>query len=66
VVQIVKFASNWIIFEHEGKCYSINSENEFDYQQLSEIARMSFDEVKKKYNLECDSDDNKSSCCSCC
>jgi hypothetical protein len=66
VVQIIKFAADWITFEHEGKCYSINSENEFGSQELSEIAHMSFDEVKKKYSLECDNDDKESNSCSCC
>ena len=66
MVQIVKFAADWVTFEHEGKCYSINSENEFDCQELSEIARMSFDQVKQKYTLECNNDDDESRSCSCC
>jgi hypothetical protein len=55
VVQIIKFAPDWVTFEHEGKCYSISSDYEFDSRELSEIARMSFDEVKAKYNLTFDS-----------
>jgi hypothetical protein len=66
VVQIVKFAPNWVTFEYEGKCYSISSDHEFDPKALSEIAHMSFDEVKAKYNLRCDSNDDESNSCSCC
>ena len=66
MVQIVKFATDWVTFEHEGKCYSINSEYEFDPQELSAIGLMTFDEVKNKYNLECDSDGDESNSCSCC
>ena len=66
VVQIVKFAPDWVTFEHKGKCYSISSKNEFDSGELSEIARMSFEEVKAKYNLTLDSDDDESHSCSCC
>lgn len=66
MVQIVKFSTDWVTFEYEGKCYSISSDFEFDSEALSEIARMSFDEVKAKYNLRCDSNDDESNSCSCC
>lgn len=65
MVQIVKFAPDWVTFEHEGKCYSINSDYEFDSGELSEIASMSFDEVKAKYNLTCDNADDETHSCSC-
>jgi hypothetical protein len=61
VVQIVKFAPDWVTFEHEGKCYSISSDYEFSFEDLSEITRMSFDEVKAKYDLSCESDDESHS-----
>ena len=66
MVQIVKFAPNWVTFEYEGKCYSVSSDHGFDSEALSEITRMSFDEVKAKYNPKCDSNDEGSDYCSCC
>ena len=66
MVQIVKFSTDWVTFEYEGKCYSISSNCEFDSEALSEIARMSFDDIKAKYKLTYDSDDDESSYCSCC
>jgi len=65
VVQIVKFTVDWVTFEHEGKCYSISSDYAFNSNELAEIASMSFDEVKAKYNLMCDSKDDESHLCSC-
>jgi len=65
VVQIVKFALNWVTFEHAGKCYSFSSDYELDSEALSKITHMSFDEVKAKYSLTCDSYDQSDSC-SCC
>ncbi len=65
MVQIVKFAPDWLTFEHEGKCYSISSDCEFNSMELSEIARMSFDEVKAKYDITCDSNDDETHSCSC-
>lgn len=59
VVQIIKFASNWVTFVHEGRSYSIDSEREFDFQELGEIATMSYDEVKKKYKVELESEDDE-------
>ncbi len=58
VVQIIKFASEWLTFEHNGKCYSISSKTEFNSKELSEVARMTFDEVKAKYELSIDSDEH--------
>jgi hypothetical protein len=55
VVQIIKFAADWVMFEHEGRSYSIDSEREFDFHELGEIEDMSFEEVKKKYRVELDS-----------
>ena len=65
MVNIVKFTPDYVTFEHEDKCYSISSDYEFDPMELSEIASMSFDEVKAKYNLTCESDDDESHSCSC-
>ncbi len=66
MVQILKFTPEWVTFEHEGKCYSINFDHEINHRELSEIAKMTFEEVRKKYNLECDSEDAESGSCSCC
>jgi hypothetical protein len=65
VVQIVKFTSDSVTFEHKGVCYSIGSDYEFSSSELSEIANMSFDEIKAKYNLTRDSDDDEPHSCSC-
>jgi hypothetical protein len=65
VVQIVKFASDSVTFEHKGKCYSISPNYEFNAVELSEIANMSFDEVKAKYGITCDNNDDESNSCSC-
>jgi hypothetical protein len=65
VVQIVKFTPDSVTFEHKGKCYSIGSDYEFSSSELPEIANMSFDEVKAKYKLTRDSDDDESHSCSC-
>ena len=65
MVQIVKFAADSITFEHNGKCYSISPDYEFNAVELSKIAGMSFDEVKAKYNLRCDNNDDESNSCSC-
>jgi hypothetical protein len=65
VVNIVKFTPDSVTFEHEGKCYSINPEYEFKAVELSEIAGMSFDEVKAKYGVICDNNDDESNSCSC-
>jgi hypothetical protein len=66
MVQIVKFASDWVVFEHEDKCYFITCDHEFDSRELSEIAQMSFDQIKKKYKVTLDSNEDESSYCSCC
>ena len=65
VVQIVKFTPDSVTFEHEGKCYSISPDYEFNAVELSEIINMSFDEIKAKYGITSDSDDEESNSCSC-
>ena len=58
LVQIVKFTGDLVTFENKGTCYSINSEAEFSSQEIAEIAHMTFEEVKAKYDLIIDSDDH--------
>ncbi len=65
MVQIVKCAPDSVTFEHEGKCYSVSPSYEFSAVELSEIAGMSFDEVKAKYSITCDNNDDESNSCSC-
>lgn len=65
MVQIIKFAPDWVTFEHEGKCYSISSDYEFGSKELSEIERAPFDEIKAKYGLKLESDGSESNSCSC-
>lgn len=61
VVEIVKFGSDWITFEHRGSCYSIDFQI-FSYQELSKISEMSFTEVKAKYNVKRD-EETDGACC---
>ena len=61
MVQIVKFASDWVVFEHEDKCYFITCDHEFDSRELYEIAQMSFDQIKKKYKVTLDRKEEESS-----
>ena len=65
MVQIIKFAPDWVAFEHEGKCYSISSDCEFGPEELSEIERAPFDEIKAKYALTLENDGSESNSCSC-
>lgn len=64
MVQIIKFSSDWVTFEYEGKCYSIHSKDEISPQELSKISCMTLNEVKRKYKLTYDSTEGNT--CRCC